>query len=357
VAVRRILFTLPIALALLVSMAPPAAAHTVNGAGASNFETVLRTIEPATPGLGLRVIEGGSRLELTNDTQEEVVVSGYQDEPYLRIGPDGVFENERSPATYLNKTRGGDEPIPPDADPEATPRWKKVSDGNRARWHDHRTHWMGASDPPGVQRNPGRQQAVIEGWKVAMQIGGRQVVASGDLLWVPGPSPVPWYAIAAVLAVFAALAGRTSRWRVLLTAAVAVLVVVDVVHGIGIAGAAAGGLGSKIGALFASTGVFSIVAWVAGIAAVVLLLRESADGLFLAIFAGLAVALFGGLADSAVLRRSQVPFAWDADIARFTVAVSLGLGAGVIAGAAMALRRLPAVAPAPSETDEVLVTE
>jgi hypothetical protein len=345
---RRTLATLPIAFVILVTLAAPATAHTVNGAGASNFQTVLQSVSPDVPGVRLRVIEAGSRLQLTNETNEDVVVEGYVDEPYLRVGPDGVFENELSPATYLNRNRSGDQQPPPEADPEAAPRWKKVSSGQTARWHDHRAHWMLDSDPPGVQRAPDRRQSVLDdGWTIEMRHGATTITAAGDLLWVPGPSPFPWFAIAAVLAAAAIAASLSRRWAGALAVLVGALIVTDLVHGIGIAGAAGGGLGTKIGALFASSGVFSPVAWIAGGAAIVLLLRGSADGLFLAIFAGLAVALFGGVADSAVLRRSQVPFLWDASVARVTVAASLGLGVGVMAGAALALRRVP---PAPPDT-------
>ena len=48
---------------------------------------------------------------------------GYQDEPYLRVGPDGVFENRRSPAVYLNANRRGSTAVPRSADPDAEPDW------------------------------------------------------------------------------------------------------------------------------------------------------------------------------------------------------------------------------------------
>ena len=55
---------------LLLALVPanPAAAHDVGGVGATNFRTSLTSVTPAVPGLTLRVIENGSRLELRNDT-------------------------------------------------------------------------------------------------------------------------------------------------------------------------------------------------------------------------------------------------------------------------------------------------
>ena len=67
--------------------------------------TRLESVRPQIPGVDVKVIEAGSRLQLTNDTDTEVVVQGYQGEPYLRVGPKGVFENRKSPATFLNRSR------------------------------------------------------------------------------------------------------------------------------------------------------------------------------------------------------------------------------------------------------------
>ena len=53
----------------------------------------------------MRILQFGDELELVNETSTEVVVPGYSDEPYLRIGPDGVWRNANSPATYINLDR------------------------------------------------------------------------------------------------------------------------------------------------------------------------------------------------------------------------------------------------------------
>ena len=60
----------------------------------------------------VKVIENGRRLELTNDSSATVVVSGYENEPYLRIGPDGVFENTRSPAVFQNRSLNAPAKVP-----------------------------------------------------------------------------------------------------------------------------------------------------------------------------------------------------------------------------------------------------
>ena len=68
-------------------------------------------------------------------------------------------------------------------------------------------------------------------------------------------------------------------------------------------------------------------------------------GLGLAFWGGMVLAfgeaaLVGGLADSTVLSRSQVPFALSTGLARLIVAASLGMGIGVAVASALAIRKL-----------------
>src|SRR4051794_19559227 len=110
-AVRVVRGAVAVALALLVVVgagAAPACAHAVSGVSATNYETRLTGVDPGLPpGVRVRVVESGSRLELVNRSGTEVAVAGYTGEPYLRVGPDGVFENLESPSTYINATRKG----------------------------------------------------------------------------------------------------------------------------------------------------------------------------------------------------------------------------------------------------------
>ncbi|MCU1485651.1 MAG: hypothetical protein JWN67_2397, partial [Actinomycetia bacterium] len=97
-------------LAVVVCGAAPASAHTGQVAATDYRAGITRAT-----GLDVRLVEAGGRVELTNRSSHELTVLGYEDEPYLRIGRDGVFENRRSPATYLNATRTGGEQPPADA--------------------------------------------------------------------------------------------------------------------------------------------------------------------------------------------------------------------------------------------------
>jgi hypothetical protein len=322
----------------LILGASPASAHSVSGASASNYVTTLTSVRPAVPGIKLRIVEFGSRVELTNSTGTEVLVLGYQSEPYLRVGPQGVFENRRSPSTYINRSRQGGA-VPGDADPTAPPSWVKVSDAPLVRWHDHRVHHMGTQDPPSVRRAPDRPHRITT-WEVALQQGSTNITVGGTLDWVPGPSPTRWLLVALALAAVGAGAGfvgRRARGPVL-AVLVAVLVVSDVVHSVGVGFVRAGTLGDKLGALLA-TSVYSIPIWLVGLAGVVMHLRRSRDADLATLFAGILVAVVGGLVDVGALSRSQVPFVWSTALVRWLVAAAIGLGAGLAIAAAVGLIR------------------
>jgi hypothetical protein len=336
-AMRRIVVTVVIAAALLMAGATPAFAHSVAGAGATNYRTTLRTVSPKMAGLSVRIIESGSRLEASYTGPGDVLVIGYQEEPFLRIGARGVFENLRSPATYINKTRNGLTP-PTDTDPKAAPVWRKVSSGHVARWHDHRIHFMGNTNPPQVRAAPNKRHVITDDWKVSFVHGTTTSVARGELVWVPGPSPAPLLLLGAALFVGVIVGARRNPFLVV-GIATAVLVVVDIVHAFGIGFANAGTVGSQLGRTFASSTV-SLPAWLVGGGALWFFRNRKVDGFFAAVFCGLIVAVVGGLADVTVLSRSVVPYALPDALSRLIVLVSLALGFGVAVASGLSIRKL-----------------
>jgi hypothetical protein len=92
------------------------------------------------PGLTMRVVDRGDQLALTNVTERDIVVLGYEGEPYLRVGPRGVFSNQRSSATFLNRDRFPTIQLPAQVNPKAAPVWRRVGGGRTVTWHDHRAH-------------------------------------------------------------------------------------------------------------------------------------------------------------------------------------------------------------------------
>ncbi len=348
--IRRVLAIAALAAALIVGVASPASAHTVAGTGATNYRTTLLT-KPNLPGLRVQVIEIGSRFEATYTGRGDVIVLGYQGEPYLRIGGRGVFENLRSPATYINRTRNGETP-PDDADHTGEPVWRKTSGGQTARWHDHRAHFMGNINPPAVRAAPGKQHTIVADWKIPFRYDGKTYNAVGDLVWVPGPSPKPYVAAMIAVAVIVLVAARRKPYAVLLAAG-AVLIAIDAVHMAGLGFAAAGSGWERAGKMF-SNATLSIPAWIVGIGGLWFLWKRRIDGFFALVFCGLIVAVVGGVADITVIGRSQAPFAYGTEAVRWVVASSLGLGAAVAIASALAIRRLDPVAfrrPDPYDPD------
>ena len=110
------------AIVLVGPAATPASAHTISGPRPTNYRSRVVAIAPAVPGISARIVDLGSRFELTNRSPTEVTVLGYEDEPYLRIGPSGVFENLHSQSTYINRTRARSTvPAGIDVSPTAVP--------------------------------------------------------------------------------------------------------------------------------------------------------------------------------------------------------------------------------------------
>jgi hypothetical protein len=133
------------------------------------------------------VIGGDSFLELRVLAPVDVVVLGYEGEPYLRCDADGaVYENLRSPTRYLNEDRYGGREIPADASADAEPAWERVDGDAHYAWHDHRAHWMNPGRPVG--RQPGDQ--ILEA-VVPITVDGREVAVTVKSTWLPAPSVWP----------------------------------------------------------------------------------------------------------------------------------------------------------------------
>ncbi|MEE8603143.1 hypothetical protein [Euzebya tangerina] len=188
-AAVRILATLLLAGTMLALMAAPAWAHG-RGSDASNFLSTI-TSTGGVDTLEWRIVNSDEYLQLTNNGDEPVMIPDYENLPYLRIEPDGVYRNRNSRATYVNEDRFGQTPIPTDIEIGAEPDWEKLDDSNSYAWHDHRIHWMAQAEPPGVATEPGSRQ-LVNRWQVPFVIDGNTRAVTGELEWVPGGSPWVW---------------------------------------------------------------------------------------------------------------------------------------------------------------------
>ncbi|OKI89270.1 hypothetical protein [Micromonospora sp. CB01531] len=340
---RRAAVVLTAALAALLALAAPAAAHGADAPDGTNYRAAVIEFSPAPPGLTARMVEAGARLELTNHTGRDVEVIGYSGEPYLRIGPGGVYENTRSPATYLNRTIAGDTQLPPQADPAAPPTWQRISAGPTARWHDQRTLWLESAPPSQVTADPAREQQV-RAWVVPLRTGDQPVEVRGTLDWVPPPDAYPWWVAATLgfLLIGAAglvPAGSTAGTRALRAAgallAAGGLATVALTVGRAL-DAGAAGVGGVLLELVSGQ-VWTLLTGLGALAAggYALARREAAD--FALALAGACLALFAGVANLAVLSRSVVPVLWPAGLARVLVTLILATGAGAVAAGVLRL--------------------
>lgn len=293
---------------VLIAAASPALAHG-RGSDATNFASRI-VAAPDLPGVTWRIYGGDEMLAVDNRRDEELVVLGYEGEPYLRVGPEGVFVNRRSPATYLNEDRFGEVAVPPEADARAEPDWQQVSDGTSHAWHDHRIHWMSPTPPPAIT-DPDAE-TLVQPWEVELVAGGRELVLAGELWWVPGPSVWPWL-VGALVVTLPALAG--GRPAAVVLGAVALLNLAGVVDDVAavplpLATALLAGVQTL---LYSGLGLFAAVrAW-----------RGDYGGFVALGFGAGLVALGQGLLVASVLGASQLATVFPPPVTRAAVALSM----------------------------------
>ncbi|WP_346776025.1 hypothetical protein [Micromonospora sp. HNM0581] len=365
---RRVGLLLAATVTALLATAAPALAHGADAPDGTDYRVAVTEVTGADAALRVRVIEAGARLELTNTGDTPVEVMGYSGEPYLRIGPDGVYENSRSPATYLNRTIIGDTALPAEADPAAEPRWHRVDDETTARWHDQRALWREAEPPAQVRVAPDREHQVRD-WVVPLRGADGPMEIHGTLHWVPPPDPYAWWVVATVgalavgaLGVLPAASGPGRRVPVALGGLLIVGGAAAVTLALGrTLDAGAQGVGGVLGGLLtgpvwaALTGLGAIAAGAraatgdhdhgsAGETAP----SHRAHTDFLVALAGTCLALFAGVTNVAGFTRAVLPQPWPPTTARVLVALVLVAGAGALAAALLRLHAAGRHAPTAS---------
>jgi hypothetical protein len=188
----RALHTAMLAWVVLIVVPGAATAH----GGNEKFRSEFYAIQPQLEGITVEVLNYDDRLLLVNRTGRTLAISGYEREPYARLGADGTVEvNRRSPTHYLNEERYGGTPVPTTADPKARPDWQTVSRTGRFEWHDHRIHWMSKDTVPPQVKDEDKRTKVFD-WRVPIRVGARPAELTGALFWQPSEaSGVPTAAI------------------------------------------------------------------------------------------------------------------------------------------------------------------
>ncbi len=168
------------ALAALLS-APAAPAHQ----GDARYRSIIAGVEPASDGVTVEVLNYDDRMVLTNRSGRDVVIEGYNREPYARVDADGtVALNRNSTAFYLNDDRYAQEDVPAAVrkDPRRAPDWKVQDRTGRFEWHDHRMHWMARGVAPQVRDQSVRTK--VFDYAIPIEVGGSAAAITGTLWWV-----------------------------------------------------------------------------------------------------------------------------------------------------------------------------
>ena len=312
---RRLLLALALALGLVIAVpAEPAAA---DPPGPTDYRSQIDDIAPDSNGFRASIVGGDGFLLLEVADGTSVEVAGYSGEPYVRFRDDGtVEENQASPAAFLNQSRtrtdaGG-------INPDAEPQWKVVATDGRWAWHDHRIHFMGGTVPVAARTDEG------VGWEVPIVVDGEEVVITGAYRLLDAPTPLPWIALALVVAI--ALGVGLFRLVPAVRGAGAVLIVAGIV-GV-VAGVAQRGESPPGASTSTLVVILPAVAVLAGAAALL------GRGRVLRAVVGLAgAAALGGwaLVRIQVLWKALLPTSLPAGVDRLSTALALGAATGVAA--------------------------
>ena len=149
--------------------------------GHGHFRTALDSA-PTGAGLDIRMFDGlVPGMFARNTTAKVLEIPGRQGEPFLEIGPKGVFGNERSPEYYLSGTQTVRE-VPALADPKAPPRWKRLSEEPVWSWLEYRARLSASTH----QRSTlGTTEHTVLSWTTPVMFGGESLEIVGHVEWIP----------------------------------------------------------------------------------------------------------------------------------------------------------------------------
>ena len=293
--IRRLLAAIAFAIVGVMATAEPASAHNVTGVKPSDYASRIVSVTPRVPGLKVRLLDLGRRVEVSNHTTEEIVVLRADKTPARRIAPSAS-----------------------------------------ARFRDDRTVYAGTK--------PSGGKKVVGTWTIELRQGDKPIAVTGLITYVPGPSPWPWVGLIVVLIAVTTAGAWSRNWGRWLSVALAVLLASDVIHSFGTAAATRQSVLAQIGRVLLA-GLVTAAAWVVGALSIPALQRRNEGGLVAGAAVGLVIAVFSGVADIGAFANSQLPSAFPADVARVAVALAFGLGIGLVTATVAVIARDPALRP------------
>ncbi|MEY3557338.1 MAG: hypothetical protein RL374_44 [Actinomycetota bacterium] len=175
----------------LLAVLPFPPQHMASGDSVQPRDTVS-VIESVTPVLpdGVDVdIVGSDTFVRVRSVGHDVMISGYQDEPYMHITKTGdVFVNDGSQTTLINGNRYGNVDTSNFVE-SPTPVWRKIGTNGIAMWHDHRVHWMSPKQPAPIDT-----LGTVVAWKVPFSVDGVTTTMTGTLFLREKASVLWWLA-------------------------------------------------------------------------------------------------------------------------------------------------------------------
>ena len=309
-----------IGVAAALALPGAALAHVgANAPVATNFAARITAFGPDTGALEARVVDGDQVLWLrVRNPSTTVLVPGVLGEPLLRFDSAGVWLNLRSVTAQTDRIDRFD--LKPSANPSSPPLWHRLTSGHAYAWHEHRLHVL----EPAAR---GKSTAGTVGpWSVPLVVNGHRTALDGVLDYRPPPGWT-WVALACLLALASSVGAVLVRGRapdgVVALGLAATLLIWAVRIGRELYGRPAVGVAGAV-----SVAVTSVVgvALVAG-----LLHRDRELRIFTAFFAGFG-SLYQGLTMLPVLTHAIALTALPSGVARVSVTLILGLGAGALVG-------------------------
>jgi hypothetical protein len=192
--------------------------------------SVIESVVPALPGGVVVDIVGSDTFVRVRSVGHDVMITGYQNEPYMHITTTGdVFVNDGSQTTLINGNRYGNVDTSSFVE-SPNPVWRKIATNGTAMWHDHRVHWMSPKQPAPIDT-----KGTVVAWKVPFSVDGVATTMSGTL-FLREKASVLWWTIGLIALLCAvALSVRRRKEFFILTFLMSIVgVVVGVMQYVGL---------------------------------------------------------------------------------------------------------------------------
>lgn len=173
-----------------------------------NTEAVVTAVSPQLPEDVKVDIVGTDTFVRVRSSGHEVVIPGYEQEPYIEISTANEVRVNVNSITYLlNQTRYGSN-VPEMTTDEV--QWETVSTNGEYMWHDHRVHWM-SQKPPATMNDDG----LIQTWVIPLTVDSQPITVSGELYLRDAASRL-WWGIGALVLVAAVVLSIANRRALLI---------------------------------------------------------------------------------------------------------------------------------------------